>query len=127
MKDSLKVGMTYEKTITTTPEMGIVHLGPDAPQMYSTPSMIQLMEGTCVEFLTPHMDAGEQTVGFHVDVKHVAPTRIGQQVTGRVALDEINGRRLLFTVEAFNADGTKIGEGTHQRAVVDINRFAGKE
>lgn len=127
MKDSLEVGMTYEKTITTTPEMGIVHLGPDAPQMYSTPSMIQLMEGTCVEFLTPHMDAGEQTVGFHVDVKHVAPTRIGQQVTGKVALDEINGRRLLFTVEAFNADGTKVGEGTHQRAVVDISRFAGKE
>lgn len=127
MKDSLKVGMTHEKTITTTPEMGIVHLGPDAPQMYSTPSMIQLMEGTCVEFLTPHMDAGEQTVGFHVDVKHVAPTRIGQQVTGKVVLDEINGRRLLFTVKAFNADGTKIGEGTHQRAVVDIGRFAGKE
>lgn len=127
MKDSLKVGMMHEKTITTTPEMGIVHLGPDAPQMYSTPAMIQLMEGTCVEFLTPHMDAGEQTVGFHVDVKHVAPTRIGQQVTGKVALDEINGRRLLFTVEAFNADGTKIGEGKHQRAVVDISRFAGKE
>lgn len=127
MKDSLKVGMTHEKTITTTPGMGIVHLGPDAPQMYSTPAMIQLMEGTCVEFLTPHMDAGEQTVGFHVDVKHVAPTRIGQQVTGKVALDEINGRRLLFTVEAFNADGTKIGEGTHQRAVVDISSFAGKE
>ena len=126
MKDSLKVGMTHEKTITTTPGMGIVHLGPDAPQMYSTPAMIQLMEGTCVEFLTPHMDAGEQTVGFHVDVKHVAPTRIGQQVTGKVALDEINGRRLLFTVEAFNVDGTKIGEGTHQRAVVDISRFAGE-
>lgn len=126
MKDSLKVGMTHEKTITTTPEMGIVHLGPDAPQMYSTPAMIQLMEGTCVEFLTPHMDAGEQTVGFHVDVRHVAPTRIGQQVTGKVALDEINGRRLLFTVEAFNADGTKIGEGKHQRAVVDISRFAGE-
>ena len=126
MKDSLKIGMTHEKTITTTSEMGIVHLGPDTPQMYSTPSMIQLMEGTCVEFLTPHMDTGEQTVGFHVDVKHVAPTRIGQQVTGRVILDEINGRRLLFTVEAFNADGTKIGEGKHQRAVVDISRFAGK-
>lgn len=52
MKDSLKAGMTHEQTITTTPEMGIVHLGPNAPRMYSTPAMIQLMEGTCVEFLT---------------------------------------------------------------------------
>lgn len=127
MKDSLKPGMSSEQTITTTPEMGIVHLGPDAPQMYSTPSMIQLMEGTCVHFLTPHMDAGEQTVGFHVDVKHLAPTQIGQKVTGKVTLNEINGRRLKFAVEAYNEDGTKIGEGVHERAVISIDRFAGKE
>ena len=126
MKDSLKVGMSHEQTITTTPEMGIVHLGPDAPSMYSTPAMIQLMEGTCVQFLTPHMGEGEQTVGFHVDVKHLAPTQIGQKVTGKVSLNEIKGRRLLFTVEAFNEDGTKIGEGKHERAVIDISRFAGK-
>ena len=127
MKDSLKPGMSSEETITTTPEMGIVHLGPDAPQMYSTPSMIQLMEGTCVHFLTPHMDAGEQTVGFHVDVRHLAPTSIGQKVTGKVTLNEIKGRRLKFTVEAYNEDGTKIGEGIHERAVISIDRFAGKE
>ena len=127
MKDSLKPGMSSEQTITTTPEMGIVHLGPDAPQMYSTPAMIQLMEGTCVQFLTPHMGEGEQTVGFHVDVKHLAPTQIGQKVTGKVTLNEINGRRLKFTVEAYNEDGTKIGEGLHERAVISIDRFAGKE
>ena len=126
MKDSLKVGMGHEQTITTTPEMGIVHLGPDAPSMYSTPAMIQLMEGTCVQFLTPHMGEGEQTVGFHVDVKHLAPTQIGQKVTGKVSLNEIKGRRLLFTVEAFNEDGTKIGEGKHERAVIDISRFSGQ-
>lgn len=126
MKDSLKAGMTFEQTITTTPEMGIVHLGPDAPRMYSTPAMIQLMEGTCVQFLTPHMGEGEQTVGFHVDVKHIAPTQIGQRVTGRVSLAEIKGRRLKFTVEAHNEDGTKIGEGIHERAVIDISRFSGQ-
>lgn len=127
MKDSLKTGMSSERTITTTPAMGIVHLGPDAPQMYSTPAMVQLMEGTCVEFLTPHMDAGEQTVGFHIDVRHLAPTPIGQQVTGKVSLTEVKGRRLKFTVEAYNEDGTKIGEGIHERAVISIDRFAGKE
>ncbi len=127
MKDSLKTGMASERTITTTPDMGIVHLGPDAPQMYSTPAMIQLMEGTCVEFLTPHMDAGEQTVGFHIDVRHLAPTPIGQKVTGKVTLTEIKGRRLKFTVKAYNEDGTKIGEGTHERAVISIDRFASKE
>ena len=125
MKDTLKPGMSHERVITTTPEMGITHLGPNAPRMFSTPAMIMLMEGTCVEFLTPHMDAGEQTVGFHVDVKHLAPTKIGQNVRGKVTLNEIKGRRLLFTVEAFNEDGTKIGDGSHERAVVNIEKFAG--
>jgi len=126
MKDTLKPGMFAEQTITTTPEMGITHLGPNAPSMFSTPSMIGLMEGTCVHFLTPHMDTGEQTVGFHVDVKHLAPTKIGQKVKAKVTLKEIKGRRLLFTVEAFNEDGTKVGDGTHERAVVSIDRFAGQ-
>jgi predicted thioesterase len=126
MKDTLKPGISYEKVITTTPDMGITHLGPTAPRMFSTPAMVGLMEGTCVEFLTSYMDAGEQTVGFHINVKHIAPTKIGQKVRGYVTLNEIKGRRLLFTVEAFNEDGTKIGEGTHERAVVDISRFAGQ-
>jgi predicted thioesterase len=126
MKDTLKPGMFAEQTITTTPEMGITHLGPNAPRMFSTPSMIGLMEGTCVQFLTPHMDTGEQTVGFHIDVKHLAPTKIGQNVKAKVTLKEIKGRRLLFTVEAFNEDGTKVGDGTHERAVVSIDRFAGQ-
>jgi len=126
MKETLKPGMFAEQTITTTPEMGITHLGPNAPRMFSTPSMIGLMEGTCVQFLTPHMDTGEQTVGFHIDVKHLAPTKIGQNVKAKVTLKEIKGRRLLFTVEAFNEDGTKVGDGTHERAVVSIDRFAGQ-
>ncbi len=125
MKDTLRTGMIFEQTVTTTPEMGISHLGPDAPSMYSTPAMIQLMEGICVRFLTPHMDAGEQTVGFHIDVRHLAPTQIGQRVTGRVRLEEIKGRRLKFTVEAYKEDGTKIGGGRHERAVIDISRFSG--
>lgn len=125
MKDTLKIGMSHEKVITTTPDMGISHMGPGVPSMYSTPAMIMLMEGTCVEFLTPYMDGDEQTVGFHVNVKHLAPTKIGQKVRGKVTLTEIKGRRLLFTVEAFNEDGTKVGDGTHERAVVNISKFAG--
>lgn len=126
MKDTLKPGMSFEKTITTTPDMGISHMGPGVPSMFSTPAMIMLMEGACVEFLTPHMSAGEQTVGFLVNVKHLAPTKIGQKVRAKVTLNEIKGRRLLFAVEAFNEeDGAKVGDGTHERAVVEIARFAG--
>jgi fluoroacetyl-CoA thioesterase len=119
-------GTRDEMTITTTPEMGITHLGPDAPSMYSTPSMIQLIEGTCVRLMSRFVDAGEQSVGYRVDVKHLAPTVIGKQVTASVNLREVNGRRYVFDVEVHNEDGVKIGEGMHERALVDISRFAGR-
>lgn len=124
MKPDLKPGVSEEETLHTTPEMGIMHLGPDAPQMYSTPSMISLIEATCVRLMSRYVDPGEQTVGYHVDVRHLAPTVIGKQVTAKVTLSKIEGRRYTFDVQVTNEDGVKIGEGIHERAVIDIARFA---
>lgn len=124
MKPGFEPGITDEWTITTTPEMGITHLGPDVPSMYSTPSMVSLIEGTCVRLITRYVAPGEQSVGFRVDVKHLAPTQIGKQVTAKVTLRELNGRRMKFDFEVNNEDGVKIGEGIHERALIDINRFA---
>lgn len=123
MKPEFVAGMTGEMSITTTPDMGITHLGPGVPSMYSTPSMIQLIEGTCVQLMSRYVDEGEQSVGYRVDVKHLAPTQIGKRVTARVRLREINGRRYLFDVEVESEDGVKIGEGQHERAVINIDRF----
>jgi fluoroacetyl-CoA thioesterase len=125
LKEGFAPGISEEMTITTTPDMGITHLGPDVPSMYSTPSMISLIEGTCVRLITRYVDSGEQSVGFRVDVKHLAPTAIGKQVTARVTLRELNGRRCIFDVEVHNEEGIRIGEGLHERAVIDIRRFAG--
>ncbi|HLB22770.1 MAG TPA: thioesterase family protein [Dehalococcoidia bacterium] len=125
MKSGFEPGIADEMTITTTPDMGITHLGPDVPSMFSTPSMVSLIEGTCVRLITRYVDPGEQSVGFRVDVRHTAPTAIGKQVTAKVRLREINGRRFLFDVEVLNEDGVKIGEGQHERALIDIKRFAG--
>jgi len=125
LKSGFEPGIADEMTITTTPDMGITHLGPDVPSMFSTPSMVSLIEGTCVRLITRYVDPGEQSVGFRVDVRHTAPTAIGKQVTAKVRLREINGRRFLFDVEVLNEDGVKIGEGQHERALIDIKRFAG--
>jgi fluoroacetyl-CoA thioesterase len=125
VKSDLKPGVSDEQTITTTPDMGIVHLGPGAPSMYSTPSMVGLIEGTCVRLMSRYVDPGEQSVGFHVDVRHLAPTTIGKQVTARVTLSKVDGRKYTFDVEVTNEDGVKIGDGIHERAVIDIARFAG--
>jgi predicted thioesterase len=111
-------------TITTTPEMGITHLGPSVPSMYSTPSMVGLIEGTCVRLIGRYVDEGEQSVGYRVDIRHLAPTTIGKTVTAKVSLREVNGRRYIFDVEVINEDGVKIGEGVHERALIDIKRFA---
>jgi predicted thioesterase len=92
--------------------------------MYSTPSMVQLIEATCVRLMSKYVDEGEQSVGFHVDVRHLAPTPIGKKVTAKVALREVSGRRYTFDVECWSEDGVKIGEGIHERAVIDIARFA---
>ena len=126
MKPEFTPGVSDEQTIATTPDMGIAHLGPDAPSMYSTPSMISLIEATCVRLMSRYVDAGEQTVGFHIDIRHLAPTPVGKKVTAKVALREVKGRRYTFDVECWNEDGVKIGDGIHERALIDINRFAGK-
>lgn len=125
MKAEFVPGIEDEMTIATTPDMGITHLGPNVPSMYSTPSMVGLIEGTCVRLIGRYVDPGEQSVGYRVDVKHLAPTVIGKSVTAKVRLREVNGRRYVFDVEVINEDGVKIGEGMHERALIDISRFAG--
>ena len=127
MKPDLKPGTSDEQTITTSKEMGITHLGPDAPSMYSTPAMVSLIEATCVRLMSRYVEPGEQSVGYRVDIRHLAPTPVGKQVTAKVALREINGRRYVFDVEVWNENGVKIGQGLHERAVIDISRFAGQQ
>ena len=126
MKNGLTPGLAYKQTWTTTPEMGVQHFG-SAPSVLSTPAMIGLMERACVECLTPYMGDGEQTVGFHVDVKHLAPTRIGQRVTVTVTLQEVKEKRFRFAVEATDDGGAKIGEGIHRRALINIQQFTGAQ
>jgi len=130
VKDTLKVGASAEIEIVTTPEMGITHLGPGAPRMYSTPSMISLMEQTAIRVLMPHLDAGEQSVGTKVSVSHFKATSIGQKVRAKATLTEIVDigrptKRYRFNVEAFN-ETDKIGEGSHERAVINVTQFAGR-
>ena len=122
MKDSLRLGLTRTATYQTTIDMRARQLKTD---VFSTPSMISLMERTCTELTEPFLDENEQTVGIHIDVRHLASTRIGQAVTINAEVIEMKGRKIRYAVAAFNDDGAKIGEGTQWRAVVDTQQFAG--
>lgn len=121
MKESLLPGLKRSATYQTTIDMRARQLKAD---VFSTPSMISLMERTCTELTEPLLDDCEQTVGIHIDVRHLASTRIGQSVTMNAEIIEVKGRKIRYAVDAFNDNGVKIGEGTQWRAVVDSRQFA---
>jgi fluoroacetyl-CoA thioesterase len=121
MKDGIVAGLKETQTYVTTIEMRAKQLASD---VFSTPAMIGLMEYTCVLLVAPYLDQDEQTVGIHVDVRHMAPTKIGQRVTVTAELLEINSNKLRFAVSAVNDEGVKIGDGTHRRALINTKQFA---
>jgi fluoroacetyl-CoA thioesterase len=122
MKDGVVAGLTETQTYMTTLEMRAKQLASD---VFSTPAMIGLMEYTCVLLVAPYLDENEQTVGIHVDVRHMAPTKIGQSVTVTAELLEVKDNKLRFAVSAVNDQGVKIGEGTHRRALINTKQFTG--
>ena len=121
MKESLKPGLTGEKRVTVTREMGVAHLG-EAGGVLSTPAMIQIMEQTCHETMLAHLDAGEGSVGTMVHIWHRAAAKAGEEVVSRSKLIERDRRRVLLEVQV-DAGDRRIGDGTHERFVVDLSRF----
>lgn len=101
--------------------VGEEHLAPDRGVL-GTPRMIALMEQAASRAVAASMPSGWTTVGTEVCVRHLAGTLPGERVRATARLVEARGRRLRFVVEAFNAS-RKIGEGTHERAVVHLERF----
>ena len=94
--------------------MGTGHTG---TVVLSTPSMIGLMEGTCLESITPFLADGEATVGIHVCVSHVAASVSGEEVTVHSLITDVDRRKITFAVSAHVGDRL-LGEGTHKRAVI---------
>ena len=124
MAREIPIGTSKELVVTSTPEMGVAHLGPRG-QVVSTPSMIGLMEQASLQAIAPFLDEHESSVGTKVCISHTAAARIPSSITVRARLTEFTGRRYVFDVEAYNEEGKKMGEGTHERAVIDLRRFGG--
>jgi predicted thioesterase len=119
------IGARAEKTVLVTSENAISFLGPEGPRVLSTPHLIGYMERTCRDLVLPLLDPGHDTVGTEVNVKHLAGAPLGTAVTFTAEVIAVEKRRIQFRVEA--RDQTeKIGEGTHERAVIEIARFASK-
>ena len=122
MKSTIVPGVTRTQSYVTTQEMRARQLKAD---VFSTPAMIGLIERTCVELTEPYLDENEQTVGIHVDVHHLASTKIGQTVTVTAELLEVEKNKIRYAVTATNDHGVTIGKGHHRRAVINTKRFGG--
>ena len=129
MKDTLKPGITYEHRFKLTDSKMVPALYPEAPEFQIMPSvfatgfMVGFLEWACLNAVIPHIDwPREQTVGTHVNVSHLAATPSGQEVIARVRLTAVDGRRLTFEVEGHD-EQELISSGTHDRFVIDRDRF----
>ena len=114
MKDTLALGLSGSARHLVTPEMSPAHL---PNKVLSTPSMIQLIEMTCLTTAQEHLDEHETTVGVHVCVSHSASVAAGEEVEVRCELTERDRRRLVFATTVTAGDRI-VSEGTHQRFVV---------
>ncbi len=100
-------------------------MGSGELQVFATPAMIALMEKASYESVAKELEPGQGTVGTLMNVKHTAATPVGMEVTATSELVEVDRRRLVFHVEAFDERGM-IGEGTHERFIIDNEKFQKK-
>lgn len=121
----IPVGTSLEKKLLVDHEVAINFLGMDGARVLATPWMIGWMERTCRDAVLPFLDPGYDTVGTHVDVYHLSATPMGMTVTFKAEVTAVEDRRVNFKVEAWD-EKDKCGEGTHQRAIVNIARFTAK-
>ena len=128
MKPTLLPGITATHTYVVGTGNTVPHLAmdrstfDDIPEVLATAYMCVMLEGACTKAIAPHLDAGEGSVGIHLDVSHLAATLPGQTVTATATLEKLDGRKATFRVVAH--DGLdKIGEGRHVRAIVPWERF----
>ena len=117
IKGAAETVVVYENTAAA--------VGSGALEVFSTPSMIALMEKASRELVQPYLEEGQSTVGTRLEVSHVAASPIGAHIRAESTLVEIDRRMLTFEVKAY-ADGELIGDGHHQRCIIYAERFMEK-
>jgi fluoroacetyl-CoA thioesterase len=118
----LQPGLTGEVVRVVSEEITADAMGSGGVHVLGTPAMLMLMEQAALTAVEPALAEGQTTVGTLLDVRHLAATPVGMQVTVRARLVAVDGRKLTYDVEAED-EREPIGKGTHERFVVDLDRF----
>ena len=121
----MEAGITGTQTITVTEDKTAQAMGSGTLPVFATPAMIALIEETAWKSVADELEEGCVTVGTSLNVKHLAASPVGMKVTCNTTLVEVDKRRLVFSVEVEDETG-KIGEGTHERFIVQAEKFQNK-
>ncbi|EJZ71482.1 MAG: thioesterase family protein [Lachnoanaerobaculum sp.] len=121
----LEVGIKGQRETIVTKENTAAGIGSGSLEVFSTPMMILLMEESCFMSVNDILEEGFTTVGTCVNVKHLSATPLGMKVVIKSELIKVDGRALTFKVEAYDEKGL-IGEGIHERFIVNNEKFQAK-
>lgn len=119
------IGEHLIKEITVTEKLLACQVGSGNVHVYATPMMLALMEGTAAELLSRFLEEGETSVGTFIASSHTAPTPVGMKVRARAVITAVDGRKVSFSVSAEDESGV-IGEGTHDRFILNHEKFEAK-
>ena len=120
MKANLRSGVSRTSVLTVDRDRSIGFMGEEG-RVYGTPSLVRDIEHTCRDLMLEYSDAGEDSVGTEIAIKHLAPTLLGMSVEIKVTVNAVEGRRVSFDVSAKD-DIESICSGTHGRFVVDVSK-----
>jgi len=118
-------GLRREENLLVTNEVAIQFLGPGGARVLSTPHLIGCLEMVVRNLLKERLEAGHDSVGAEIQFRHLAGTPVGMQVRLVAEVTSVEGRRVRCRIEAFD-EREKIGEGTHERVVIDVARFTAR-
>ena len=121
----IEIGIKGYGEMPVTKEMSASHIGSGTVLVLATPMMILLMERTCRLSVKPYLEEGEETVGTHVNVRHCAAVPVGRTVRCETEVIEIDRRRIVFKVAVYDGE-TLVGDGTHERFVINVQKFREK-
>ena len=122
MKSRPRIGEVGELAIPTDMKHAVEFAGDGMPAVVSTPNIIQFLERTARHLLTPHLEADERSVGLEIDIRHLAPTPVGQTIHCTARVMAVDGSKISFQIEARDQHEV-IVRGLHKRAVIRTESF----
>lgn len=119
------LGLRGEAAVTVDQSNTATALGSGNVPAFGTPALVQLMERAAVHALRGQLEDSQESVGAAISIRHLAPTPVGRRVRAEAVVTAFDGRRITFAVAASDSSG-KVGEGTHERVIVDRDQFMWK-